>query len=44
MAPTYSQERAGQAGIDLLSKQAANAKQFVVFDACRNELHLSGSD
>ncbi|MGO9173681.1 MAG: caspase family protein [Rhodomicrobium sp.] len=29
--------------IDLLSKQAANATQFVVFDACRNELNLSGS-
>ncbi|MGO9483049.1 MAG: caspase domain-containing protein, partial [Rhodomicrobium sp.] len=29
--------------IDLLSKQAANATQFVVFDACRNELHLSRS-
>jgi formylglycine-generating enzyme required for sulfatase activity len=28
--------------IDLLSKQAPNATQFVVFDACRNELHLSG--
>ena len=29
--------------IDLLSKQGANATQFVVFDACRNELHLSDS-
>ncbi len=29
--------------IDLLSRQAANATQFVVFDACRNELHLSSS-
>jgi len=29
--------------IDLLSKQASNATQFVVFDACRNELHLSSS-
>jgi Caspase domain len=27
--------------IDLLSKQASNATQFVVFDACRNELNLS---
>ncbi len=27
---------------DLLSREAANATQFVVFDACRNELHLSG--
>ena len=29
--------------IDLLSKQAANATQFVVFDACRNELRLSNN-
>ena len=29
--------------IDLFSKQAANATQFLVFDACRNELHLSNS-
>ena len=28
--------------IDLLSKQGSNATQFAVFDACRNELHLSG--
>ena len=28
--------------IDLLSKQATNATQFVVFDACRNELNLPG--
>jgi uncharacterized caspase-like protein len=27
--------------IDLLSKEAKEATQFVVFDACRNELHLS---
>jgi formylglycine-generating enzyme required for sulfatase activity len=27
---------------DLLSKEAKDATQFVVFDACRNELHLSG--
>ncbi len=26
---------------DTLSREAANATQFVVFDACRNELHLS---
>ena len=29
--------------IGLLSKEGANATQFVVFDACRNELHLSDS-
>jgi uncharacterized caspase-like protein len=29
--------------IDLLSRQAANATQFVVLDACRNELRLSRS-
>ena len=28
--------------IDLLSKQAAKATHYVVFDACRNELNLSG--
>jgi uncharacterized caspase-like protein len=28
--------------INLLSKQAANATHYVVFDACRNELRLSG--
>src|SRR5262249_1171110 len=28
--------------IDKLSKQAPNATRYVVFDACRNELNLSG--
>src|SRR5262249_27566368 len=28
--------------IDKLSKQAPNATHYVVFDACRNELNLSG--
>jgi tetratricopeptide (TPR) repeat protein len=28
--------------IDLLSTQAPKATHFVVFDACRNELHISG--
>jgi hypothetical protein len=28
--------------IDLLSKQAPNATDFVVFDACRNELNVTG--
>jgi formylglycine-generating enzyme required for sulfatase activity len=28
--------------VDLLSKEAASATQFLVFDACRNELNLSG--
>jgi uncharacterized caspase-like protein len=29
--------------IDLLSKQAANATHYVVFDACRSELRLTGA-
>lgn len=29
--------------IDKLSRQAPNATHYVVFDACRNELNLSGS-
>src|SRR5262245_20070905 len=29
--------------IDLLSKQAPNATHYVVFDACRNELKITGS-
>jgi Caspase domain len=29
--------------IDLLSKQAPNATHYVVFDACRNELNITGS-
>ncbi|MGO9543218.1 MAG: caspase domain-containing protein [Rhodomicrobium sp.] len=31
-----------QAIIDRLSKQAANATHYVIFDACRNELQLRG--
>src|SRR5262245_32611883 len=29
--------------IDLLSRQAANATHYVVFDACRNELNIAGT-
>jgi uncharacterized caspase-like protein len=29
--------------IDLLSRQAANATHYVVFDACRNELNVAGT-
>jgi len=29
--------------IDMLSKQAPNATHYVVFDACRNELNLTGT-